>query len=115
MSKVSEILFPLDPSIRYVAVNRGGRIVEMEQNTRFPIVSPAETDRMEELLVNPTILDIARRRGEMDLGGVQFVIIRYEAIYGLLLPYREGHVSVGIEPGADIAAIADKCIDALRQ
>jgi hypothetical protein len=115
MSKVSEILFPLDPSIRYVAVNRGGRIVEMEQNSRFPMVSPAETDRMEELLVNPTILDIARRRGEMDLGGVVFVIIRYDAIYGLLLPYREGHVSVGIEPGADIQAVADKCIDALRR
>ena len=114
MAKVSELLFPLDPSIRYVAVNRGGRIVEMQQNSRFPIVSPAETDRLEEIIVNPTILDIARRRGELDLGGVQFVIIRYEAIYGLLLPYREGHVSVGIEPGADIQAIAEKCIDALH-
>lgn len=114
MAKVSEILFPLDPSIRYVAVNRGGRIVEMQQNARFPVVSPAETDRLEEIIVNPTILDIARRRGEMDLGGVQFVIIRYDSIYGLLLPYREGHVSVGIEPGADIQAIAEKCIDALH-
>jgi hypothetical protein len=115
MAKVSEILFPLDERIRYVAVNRGGRVVEMEQNTQYPIVSPSETDKYEELLVNPTILDIARRRGEMDLGGVQFVIIRYESIYGLLLPYREGHVSVGIEPGADVQAIADKCIDALRR
>jgi hypothetical protein len=114
MAKVSEILFPLDPCIRYVAVNRGGRIVEMEQNTRFPTVSPAETDRVEELIVNPTILDIARRRGAMDLGPVRFVIIRYDSIYGLLLPYREGHVSVGIEPGANIQAIAEKCIDALH-
>jgi hypothetical protein len=114
MGKVSETLFPLDPSIRYVAVNRGGRIVEMEQNSRYPVVSPTETDKYEELLVNPTILDLARRRGEMDLGGVQFVIIRYESIVGLLLPYREGHVSVGIELDANIQAIADKCLDALR-
>jgi hypothetical protein len=115
MSKVSETLFPLDQSIRYVAVNRGGRIVEMEQNTKFPVVSPAETDKYEELLVNPTILDLARRRGEMDLGGVLFVVIRYESICGLLFPYREGHVSVGIELGADAQAIAEKCLDALRR
>ena len=115
MSKVSETLFPLDPSVRYVAVNRGGRIVEMEQNPQFPVVSPAETDKYEELLVNPTIIDLARRRGEMDLGGVVFVVIRYDSIYGLIIPYREGHVSVGIELGADVQAIAEKCLDALRR
>lgn len=29
----------------------------------------AETDRLEELVVNPIVLEITRRRGEIDIGG----------------------------------------------
>ncbi|MBI4236912.1 MAG: hypothetical protein HY696_00665 [Deltaproteobacteria bacterium] len=107
-TNLSQVLFQVDPSIRYVAVNQRGRITEMAQNSRFPSHNPQETDRMEELMVNPVILEMARRRGELDLDGIRFVVIRYGPQYQLLFPYREGHVSIGVELGVDIAALATR-------
>lgn len=107
-------LFALDPRIRYVAVNLDDQIVEMEQSPNWPSANPSESDRMEELLVNPTVLGLVRRRGQIDLDGVRFVLIRYGALFQLVLPYRGGHVSVGIEPGADVERVAEKCLEELR-
>jgi hypothetical protein len=69
-------LFELDPNIRHVAVNRGDRIVEMGQNPKWPSYNAVDTDRMEELIVNPAILELARRRGDIDLHGIRYVVIR---------------------------------------
>lgn len=102
-TKISPGIFELNPSIRYVAVNQGGEIVEMEQ--KLPSFNPADTDRMEELLVNPTVLDITRRRGELDLEGVRFVLIQYGLQYQAIFNYRDGHVSVGIESDSDAIGI----------
>ncbi|MBI3885644.1 MAG: hypothetical protein HY302_07950 [Opitutae bacterium] len=99
-------LFALDPGIRYVAVNQGGRIVELTQRGSAPTNNPPETDRMEELFVNPTVLDLTRRRGELDLGGVRYVVVRYGPMFQLLLPYRAGHLSVGLELSVDPVAVA---------
>ena len=49
-SKLSPRLFALEPKIRYVAVNQGGKIVEMQQSSAHPTYNPTETDRIEELL-----------------------------------------------------------------
>ncbi len=106
-SDIAAQLFGLSPDIRYVAMNQGGRIVEMAQNPRWPSHNPSETDRLEELIVNPMILELTRRRGELDLSGVQFVVIRYGPLYQVLLPYGNGHLSVSVEPGADVIRIAE--------
>lgn len=106
--KLSSQLFELDPNIRYVAVNRKGRIVEMEQSPRWPSHNPADTDRMEELIVNPVVLDLAKRRGDLDLGGIRYVVIRYGSQYQLLFPFKEGHLSIGVDLGADVTEVADK-------
>lgn len=106
--KIAHLLFDLDPDIRYVAVNQGGKIIEMEQSLKWPSLNATETDRMEELIVNPTILELARRRGEIDLGGIRYIVIRYGPLYQLLFPYKDGHISVGIERSADITAVAHK-------
>ena len=106
MDRLSPRLFELSESIRYVAVNQGGRIVEMEQSPNYPSNNPDDTDRMEELLVNPTILELARRRGELDLDGIRYVVIRYGPQFQLIMPFGEGHVSLGIELTADVTAIA---------
>ena len=111
---IAATLFALDPHIRYVAVTLDDRIVEMEQSPNWPSANTSESDRMEELLVNPTVLDLVRRRGQIDLDGVQFVLIRYGALFQLVLPYRGGHVSVGIEPGPGVIEIVEKCTGALR-
>jgi len=65
--KISPQLFKLEPKIRYVAVNQNGAIVEMEQSPQHPTYNPHETDRMEELIVNPIVLEIARRRVSSDI------------------------------------------------
>jgi len=67
-SNISPQVFELDSGIRYLAVNQEGEIVEMEQ--RLPSHNPVETDRMEELLLNPTILEMTKRRGDLDLDGI---------------------------------------------
>jgi hypothetical protein len=106
--KLSRQLFELDPNIRYVAVNRKGRIAEMEQSPKWPSYNPSDTDRMEELIVNPVVLDLARRRGDLDLGGIRYVIIRYGLQYQLLFPLKDGHLSVGLELAADPGAVAEE-------
>ena len=63
MEPISSQLFELDLNIRYVAINQRGQIVEMEQNPRLPSYNPPDTDRMEELVVNPVVLELAKRRG----------------------------------------------------
>ena len=105
-TSVAPRLFRLDAGIRYVAVNQRGRIVEMTQNPRRPSHNPHDTDRMEELLVNPAVLELTRRRGELDLDGIRYVVIRYGPQYQLLFPYRQGHLSVGLELTVDPVAVA---------
>jgi predicted AAA+ superfamily ATPase len=111
--KLSPHLFPLDPAIRYVAVNQADTIVEMEQRAEWPSYNPPVTDRLEELVVNPVILELARRRGELDLNGIRYVIVRYGLQYQVLFPYKAGHVSVGVELSADPVAVATKVAERL--
>jgi len=112
--KLSGRLFRLEPKIRYVAVNQGGRIVEMEQSPSHPTNNPHETDRMEELIVNPAVLDLTTRRGDIDMDGLRFVIIRYGTQYQLIMPYLDGHLSIGIELQDDPVKIAGKVAAALN-
>jgi hypothetical protein len=111
--KLSTRLFSLEPKIRYVAVNQSGRIVEMEQSAKHPSYNPPETDRMEELVVNPTVLEITSRRGNIDMDGIRYVVIRYGTQYQLIMPYAEGHLSVGVELEDDPVEIASKVVAAL--
>jgi hypothetical protein len=101
-------LFALEPKIRYVAVNQAGTIVEMEQSLRHPATNSQETDRIEELIVNPIVIEITRRRGNLDMGGIRYVVIRYGTQYQLLMPYKEGHLSIGVELQDDPHEIARK-------
>ena len=39
--------------------------------------SGLESDRYEELLVNPTLLTLATQRGNIDCGGLKYLIVRY--------------------------------------
>ncbi len=71
INKLVSELFEIDFGVRYVAINQDGRIVEMQQNSRWPSKNPVETDHTEELIVNPVIPELARRRGDLDLNGVQ--------------------------------------------
>jgi hypothetical protein len=106
MDSIAKLLSEVEPKIRYVAVNQNGVIREMQQfHATF---NPSDTDRMEELVVNPVILEAASRRGNLDLDGVRYVLICYGLQYQVIIPYREGHVSIGINLSDDPIAIAEK-------
>jgi len=106
-------LFAADPNVRYVAVNQNGRITEMEQRASWSSLNPSETDRLEELVVNPIVLEAASRRGNIDLDGVRAVIIRYGLLDQVILPFGSGHVSIGVQQGADVVRIAAMAADVL--
>jgi len=112
--KLSAQLFSMEPKIRYVAVNQKGKIVEMEQSQSHPSYNPNETDRMEELIVNPIVLELAARRGNLDMDGIRYVVIRYGTQYQLLIPYDEGHLSIGVELQDDPVEIASKITAVLK-
>jgi hypothetical protein len=87
-------------AIRYVAVYADGKL-ESAARTDTQDASTSESDRYEELLVNPGILTLARQRGNIDCGGTEYVLIRYGHFFQFVLPLSNGHVSVCIEPDAE--------------
>jgi hypothetical protein len=52
LSPVSDALFRLSPAVRYVAVYRHG-VLTMAERPNVHVPSSVESDRYEELLVNP--------------------------------------------------------------
>lgn len=104
MAELIERLFALSPEVRYVAVYRDGKL-ETRERPGIAAASAAESDRYEEIIVNPTLLKLVTQRGEIDCGGVQFVVIRYGNFFQTVFPVKGGHVSVGLEPSADPPSI----------
>jgi hypothetical protein len=95
-----ERIFQLSESIRYVAVYKNGQL-ESRSKSNTSGASSSESDRYEELLVNPTLLKLATQRGNIDCGGVVFLLVRYGNFFQFVLPASWGHVSVCIEADAD--------------
>jgi hypothetical protein len=91
-------VFGISQDIRYIAVydNDG---LSMKQRSDIDHVSSNESDRYEELLVNPTLIKLASQRGNIDCGGLEYLVIRYGNFFVLLFPCKDGHVNIGIEPG----------------
>ncbi|WP_347711036.1 hypothetical protein [Thermalbibacter longus] len=113
MQSLLDALLGLHPSIRYAAVYRDGELVSA---TRAGIggASSAESDRYEELLVNPAILTLTTQRGNIDCGGLEFVLVRYGNFYQFVAPLPGGHVSVAIEPVRDPVPVVELIRELLR-
>ena len=73
----------------------------MEQRPGLAGASSSESDKYEELIVNPTLLKLVTQRGEIDCGGVKFVVIRYGNFFQTVFPVPDGHVGVGLETTAN--------------
>ena len=104
-------LYAVSPQVRYAAVRRGIDVA-LRQRDGVAQASAAESDRYEELLVNPALLVLATQRGEIDCGGLRYVLVRYGHFFQFVRNFDDGHVSVAIEAGADVVGIAGQ-IDAL--
>jgi hypothetical protein len=108
-----DAIFRLGEAVRYVAVYRDGRL-EMRSRHGTVGASSSESDRYEELLVNPTLLKLASQRGDIDCGGLEWLLVRYGNFYQYVMPTRWGHVSVSIEPDADAIEIGRLIADVVR-
>jgi hypothetical protein len=75
MNALIDALFQLTPAVRYVAIYSHGEL-SLRQRPELSLASAPESDRYEELLVNPTILVLTRQRGEIDCGGLDYVVVR---------------------------------------
>jgi hypothetical protein len=91
-------VFEISGDIRYVAVYNNDSLF-MKQRNDIKNVSSNESDKYEELLVNPTLIKLASQRGNIDCGGLEYFIIRYGNFFVLLTPCKNGHVNIGVEPG----------------
>ena len=70
-----ERIFQLSESIRYVAIYKNGQLESRSKSNTSGASSP-ESDRYEELLVNPTLLKLTMQRGNIDCGGMEFLLVR---------------------------------------
>ena len=75
-SSLERALFALGDHVRYVAFGVGQDIHTAQRGTPEG-ASDEGSDFYEELLVNPTLLTIARQRGDLDCGGLSHVIVGY--------------------------------------
>ena len=104
-ARLRQAIFDLGPQIRYVACGEGQR-VETAQRDGIADASDASSDFFEELLVNPTLLTLARQRGELDCGGLRHLIVAYGNFNQVVVPASWGHVSVCVERDADAEVVA---------
>src|SRR3954464_8316196 len=104
MESLKEKFFTISPNIRYVAIYANDQLISSER-TGIENTSSSESDKYEELIVNPTLLKLVTQRGNIDCGGAEYVIIRYGSFYQFVMPINNGHVSVGIELNSDLMEI----------
>jgi len=97
-------LLALSAEIRYVALRRRGTLIQ-HQRSQLAGASGAESDRYEELLVNPALLTLATSRGEIDCGGCEYLLVHYGHFVQLVHPVDGGHVSIALERHANPASL----------
>ncbi len=108
-----DAIFGIGPHVRYVAFGEGQR-VETTQRDGIADASEASSDFFEELLVNPTLLTLARQRGDLDCGGLRHLIVAYGNFDQVVVPAPSGHVSVCVERDADAHDVARQVAELLE-
>lgn len=98
-SLLDEIL-ELSPIIRYAALHLGGGEPLLRERVGTP-AGAAEGERWDELVVNPALIELASRRGAVDLDGLDYLVVHYRRATNLVLPVDGGHLSMLLEPAAD--------------
>src|SRR4030095_7155738 len=101
MDALMNRIFSIAKDIRYVAIYENEKLTSSERPD-IKNSSASESDKYEELIVNPTILKLVTQRGNIDCGGAEYVIVRYGSFLEFMTPTKNGHVSVGMELSADV-------------
>ena len=108
-----DAIFALSKDVRYVAIYRDGRLETQSKEDTIG-ASNLESDRYEELLVNPTLITLASQRGNIDCGGLDYLIIKYGNFFQFVLPTTWGHISVCIDKNADPVTLGAKVVSLLK-
>jgi hypothetical protein len=90
---------------------RDGQDLRLVARPGLHDASSPDSDRYEELLVNPTLLTLTRQRGDIDCGGLDFVVVGYGNFRQLVIPTATGHVSVALEKEAVSIAAFDEILE----
>jgi len=101
MESLKEKIFAVSDTIRYVAIYDNDQLISSER-PGIENTSSSESDKYEELIVNPTLLKLVTQRGNIDCGGSQYLIIRYGSFYQFVMTIKNGHISVGMELNSDV-------------
>jgi hypothetical protein len=88
--------------------------VELRERAGLADASSSESDRYEELLVNPALITLARQRGDIDCGGLDYLVVAYGNFFQVVLPHGDGHVSVAVERSAEPTELVESIRAALR-
>jgi hypothetical protein len=108
-----DAIVQLTPSVRYVAIYTDGKL-RSKQKGGVSNPSASDSDRYEELLVNPALLCLAGQRGRIDCGGLQYLIVTYGQFQQFVAAIPGGHVSVCFELDNDPRAYGDRIIRLAR-
>ena len=100
MTDAIDRVFAVSSDIRYVALYRNGAL-ELHQRPGLENPSASESDKYEELIVNPTLLKCATQRGDIDCGGLRALVVAYGNFLELVIPLHGGHLSVCFENGSN--------------
>jgi len=111
---IIKTLFEKFSEIRYVALYLEGELV-FKQKERTSDSSSGETDKFEELLVNPTLLKLASQRGNIDCGGLNYLIIGYGNFYQLVKSTPNGHISICIDQKSDLNNLPNEIFSFLKK
>ncbi|WP_136465159.1 hypothetical protein [Flagellimonas onchidii] len=106
-------LFEYFTDIRYVALYVNNNLV-FKQKGQVTNSSSGKTDEFEELLVNPTLLTLATQRGNIDCGGLNYLIIGYGNFYQLIKSISKGHISICLEKDSDLNKLPSEIFEFLE-
>ena len=112
-NQIIDDLFNFLLEIRYVAIYQNAELT-FKQRKQTSDSSSSDTDKYEELLVNPTLLTIARQRGNIDCGGLKFIIVGYGNFYQLVKEIKNGHISICLEKNVDLTIVPEKIFEFLK-
>ncbi|WP_430402879.1 hypothetical protein [Fluviicola sp.] len=113
-TNIIDFLFNNFDEIRYVAIYVDN-CLDSRQKEQFADNSSTETDQYEELLTNPTLLTTARQRGNIDCGGLRYLIVGYGNFYQLLKEVKGGHISICLHKDTDLNTTPDNIFNKLSQ
>lgn len=93
---IIEACFAASSNVRYVAAYIDGELA-LRSRGDVQLLGSNESDRYEELIVNPTLLKLLSQRGNIDCGGLKHVTVRYGIFNAFIYPVTGGHVTVSFE------------------